>query len=344
MSNLRDGLGNSVHTSDIRGSRVPDKDELKKLVKAVTPEERVAVIKRHEAKEISKDFFIRFSILEFVGYNPSITIDTLIAMSRVYNDPQAVLDADIDSCLAIVLYLGNVQPKAFSRRSDEGKAMIEYLSGKYNIRTGSTESNMEPEVLTFPRVQSAFPVKAIRMARERPPKSVSGEYRSDRVPGFMRLHSFGCLCPPGMPITLQELLIDACSAYSADMSIAYTKGNLKKNKRPIVYDAVQIGLEQRDFVIIASGSPVPDPESKKHLLLELDLPSHYDSIVAACRQFRGVINKIDPSDVVVMSKIEFEKELSRYLVGDVGVSASTRTVPPTTTGTGGTDGSSAIVV
>lgn len=330
MATMKDGAGGNVQTSDIRGVTLPDKEKLKELVKAVKPEDRARVVGRHEATKISGEFFIRFSILEFIGYNPEVTIDTLIAMSRVYKDASEVLDLDIDSCLAIVLYMGNVQPKAFSRRADEGKAMVEYLSGKYNIQVGSTGNNMEPEVLTFPRIQSAFPVKAIRMSAERPPKAVSGEFRADRVPGYMRLHPFGSLCSATMGQDLQNFLVDACAAYSADMSIAYTKGALKKRKQPVVYDPIEIGLEQREFVIIASGSPVPSDETKKSLLLELNLAKDYENIALCCKQFRGVVNKVDPSDIVVMTKEAFETSLSNYLTGHAGTPLPR--MPPRTSG------------
>jgi len=211
--------------------------------------------------------------------------------------------------------MGNIQTKAFGKRAKEGRAKIEYLAAKYNMMTGTTQSGLAAEVVTFPRIAASFPVLAIKMASKISPKAVNLEFMSGSVPGYMRLTPFASLCSPLMETDLRVFLLEACNAHSADMSIAYEKGRLKKLKKEIKYDPVQLANDQWNFTEVASSSPVPSEDSKKSLLTKLNVSNDLGDLMPVVKNYRAIMQKKQTSDIQILDLKTLGEQLTKYLTG-----------------------------
>jgi len=238
------------------------------------------------------------------------------AISEYYGDKEDVLISDIRFCIAANLYMGNLQDKASTKRSEAGKAKVTYLMEKYNIVRGSTNTGIPAETITFPRVASAFPVFTVTMAAKLEPKAVGLDFMSRDIPGFMRVNAFAALCSDKIPKRTRDFLLECCNAHSADMSIAYEKGRLKKAKKEVKYDAVSIASDQWAFTEIAAGSPVPEEASKVSMILKLDLPKHYKKMREVVVNYRAKLQKKDLMDISTVTKEEFEEDISTFATGD----------------------------
>jgi hypothetical protein len=311
-TDMKDGVGVPVALTDLSAKGKMSVDELKERVSKISTDEwrkLVSNIEKITEKDINP---IEFSIYDYQGFDPIKIITTMKAVSEYHKDKESVLISDIRFSIAANLYMGNLQDKASKKRSDAGKAKIEYLMEKYGIVRGSTGTEIASEIITFPRIASAFPVLTVTMAWKLSPKSVNLEFMSREVPSFMRVNAFCALCSDRIPETSRTFLLECTNAHSSDMSIAYEKGRLKKKHLQVKYDAVDIARNQWNFAEIAANSPVPDESSKLSMLLKLDLPSHYQKMSNVVRNYRALMQKKDIDQIQVVSKEDFERELSDY--------------------------------
>lgn len=312
-SAMKDALGDPILTTDLSKTTALTKEEIEKLVKKVSESDIKSIIKIVEKTPDDDIQPMAFSIFDFQGFDPNSIIAVFKIICDHYKDPEKVMLSDIRFCIAACIYMGNIQAKALTKRAAEGRAKIEFLAQKYNIMVGSTGSGLSAETVTFPRVAASYPVLAIRMASKVSPKAVNLEFLSSSIPGFMRLSPFASLCSPLMNPEVRTFLMEACNAHGADMSIAYERGRLKKAKKEIKYDAVQLANDQWSFVEIASNSPVPDEESKKSLLTSLNVSSQYDVLLPVVKNYRAIMSKKKIDEVIVMSEKDFQTQMSDYL-------------------------------
>lgn len=312
-ADLKDGQGKPIVLTDLTRLKSLSKEEIEKLVKGIERGKIQDVVKSVEKLEGDDIGPMAFSIFDFVGFDPFSIIAVIKIICDHYKDSEDVMMSDIRFSIAACLYMGNIQDKALTKRAAEGRAKIDYLSAKYNMVTGSTGSGMSGETVTFPRVAASFPVLSIKMAHKISPKAVNLEFLSGSIPGYMRLSPFASLCSPLMKTELRVFLMEACNAHGSDMSIAYEKGRLKKAKKEIKYDAVQLATDQWSFVEVASSSPVPAEDSKKSLLSKLNIMKDYDDIEKVVRNYRAILGKKKIEDVSMPEKKLLEEQLSDYL-------------------------------
>jgi hypothetical protein len=313
MSDNQDGLKNPIETTDLSKKPKLSPEDLRKLVSNISTNDWKKLIQNIEkitAKDINP---MEFSIFDYQGFDPIKIIAMMKAISDYYGDTEAIFISDVRFSIAACLYMGNLQDKATTKRSEAGKAKISFLMEKYGIQRGSTGTGINAETITFPRITSAFPVFSVTMASRLQPKAVNLDFISREIPGFMRLNAFCALCSDRMSMRLRTILLECSNAYSADMSIAYEKGKLKKAKKEVKYDAVDIARDQWAFAEIASNSPVPDESSKISMILRLDLPKHYDDISKVVKNYRSKMNKVDIMTVDLLSKKEFEDDITDFV-------------------------------
>jgi len=312
-----DGLGNEIVLTDLTGVAQLTPDALSKLIAGITMEDIKKII--DETEKIMKDDInpMEFNIFDYQGYDPEITIRVMIAISAHSKDKPGVLLSDIKFSIAAVLMMGNLQAKSREKRSEAGRLKITYLCSKYNIQLGSTSTGIPAEVMTFPRISSAFPSLSIMMAWVLKPKFVNLDFHSGEVPEFMRLQQFNSLCSQNMSFQLSHFLMEACNCYSADMSIAFEKGKqkiaLKGTGRDIKYNPADIAQDQWQFAEIAQGSKYPSEKQKKDLLLRLKVSDYYDKLLPLVKRYRSILQKIEEDKVTVLSKEDFQNDLTTYL-------------------------------
>lgn len=258
-----------------------------------------------------------FSIFEYQGFDPILLIKKMISINAYYKGTAKDLLSDIRFAIAAVFFMGNLDPRKLIKRKDEGKQKIEYLVSKYDIQVGSTGTGIAPEIITFPRVSASFPALSVRMANRILPKAVNLDFQSGMVPYYMRTSAFHALCSDRMDSELRMMLMEACNAFSADMSISYEKGRLKKQKKEVKYDLASIAKDQWEYAEIASTSPVPSEDTKISVIMELDLPSKYKEIAEVVSNYRSKVNKIDRAAVTVLSKEEFDTHVSGFVTSSI---------------------------
>jgi hypothetical protein len=310
---LKDGRGDPIVTTKLDSIKALTKEEIEALVKKVSESAIKDVIKKVE--DIPEDDIsaMNYGIFDFIGFNPLTIIAVIKIIADHYSDPEKVMLSDVRFCVAACLYMGNIQSKAMSKRSAEGRAKLEFLAQKYGIMMGTTMSGQSAETLTFPRVAASYPVLAIRMAKSIPPKAVNLEFKSGLIPGYMRLTPFASLCSPLMKEEARVFMMEACNAHGSDMAIAYEKGRLKKAKKEIKYDVQSLANDQWSFVEIASASPVPEEGSKKNLLSKLNVVADYKNLAEVVINYRAIMQKKKTEEISVMSQKEFEEQLTSYL-------------------------------
>jgi len=312
---LFDPSGAPIVLTDLKKVKPLAKEEVEKLVKVAEKSGLDSVIKTVESIEGDDLKPMNYSIFDFIGFDPFAIIAVIKIICDHHKDPEVTMLSDIRYSIAACLYMGNIQTKAFGKRAQEGRAKIEYLAAKYNMMTGTTQSGLAAEVVTFPRVAASFPVLAIKMASKISPKAVNLEFMSGSVPGYMRLTPFASLCSPLMETELRMFLLEACNAHSADMSIAYEKGRLKKMKKEIKYDPAQLANDQWNFTEVASSSPVPSEDSKKSLLTKLNVSNDLLDLIPVVKNYRAIIQKKQITDILVPDVKVLGDQLTKYLTG-----------------------------
>jgi len=255
---------------------------------------------------------MEFSIFDYVGFDPFIIMKVMIAISGYHNDSPDVLVSDIKFCIAANLYMGNIQAKANTRRSDAGREKLNYLISKYNISTGSTGTGILPHTITFPRVTASFPILAVNMSWKLCPKTVNLDFVSRLVPSYMRVSAFMSLLSDRMEPDVRMFLLEAANAYSADMSLAYEKGRLKKLKKDPKVDPRQTASDQWSYAEVIANSPVPDEQSRINIILKLNIASDYVNLANVVRHYRSIMNKVDIASVAVPTQEELEKAITDF--------------------------------
>jgi hypothetical protein len=313
-ADLKDSMGKPIVLTDLNKVKSLTREQLEAMVKKMDQTDLKKVISIVEKIDDDSIGPMAFSIFDFIGFDPFAIIAVIKIVCDHYNDPEEVMLSDIKFGIAACLYMGNIQQKALTKRGAEGRAKIEYLGQKYDMSMGTTLSGMSAETVTFPRITASFPVLAIKMAERVSPKCVNLEFLSGSIPGFMRLSPFGSLCSPNMKSEIRIFLMEACNAHGADMAIAYEKGRLKKAKKEIKYDTVQLCADQWSFIEIASSSPVPSEESKKSLLTKLNIIKYFDDLEKVVKNYRAIMSKRKIEDVELPSRKTLEDQLTEYLV------------------------------
>lgn len=297
---------------DISSKKAITPDQLMGLVNQIDDKKLQGFIKQIE--KITKDDInpMEFSIFDFVGFDPFKIIKVMMAVSEYHGDKVETLISDIRFAIAANIFMGNLQSKASTKRNEAGKSKLDYLCSKYNISMGSTGSGISPEQVTFPRVAASFPQLAILMAWKLEPKAVNLEFLSRKVPKYMRIGPFCSICDSSIPLRTQTFLMEAANAYSSDMGIAYEKGRLKKARKEVKYDPIQIATDQWSFAEIASNSPVPDKETKQNLFLRLNVAADYDDLKEVVQNYRAITQKKDIMSIDVISKQELEEDITTF--------------------------------
>ena len=313
----KDGVGNDVVLTDLTKVKQLTPEELMKLVAGISLAEIEDIIRETEKITESDINPMEFNIFDYQGYDPETTIRVMLSISKHCQDSTSVLVSDIKFCIAAVLMMGNLQSKGREKRSEAGRLKLSYLCAKYGIRMGSTGTGIAAEVITFPRISSAFPSLSILMAWKLGPKTVNLDFHSAGIPSYMRLQQFNCICSPQMDPKVAVFLMEACNSYSADMSIAFEKGRQKKaNKgttRDVKYDAASIASDQWQFAEIAQNSKYPMEHQKKNLLLKLKVSDHFDVLQKAVKIYRSVCTKTEVGQIDTISKEEFQQGLTSYI-------------------------------
>lgn len=313
LEGMKDKLGGKIWRTDTSKSGEMTPELVQKLIQDVSDSEVSSVLSEVESITSSVTDRLEFSIFDFVGFDPLMVVRVLKAYQKHYKDADNDLLSDIRFSVAAVLYMGNLQTKSLTRRALEGKAKIEYLTLKYDIRVGSQGAGIPAEALTFPRIAATFPTLAIRMAQHLHPSAVSLEFFGRDVPAFMRLTPFASLCSAQMEPSLRTFLLEACNAHGSDMALAYEKGRCKKSKQEFKLTAKEAAEDQWAFMEVAADSPVPAEGVKKSMIMELNLPAHYVSLEKVVRNYRHKLTGVEAGQVSVLSKATFEQLLSAYV-------------------------------
>ncbi|QCF40768.1 coat protein [Entoleuca phenui-like virus 1] len=313
ISGMVDKLGNKIWLTNTSTSEDLTPAKISELVQNVSNDDISKTITAVESSTTTARDALEFSIFDFQGFDPLMVWRVLRACQSYYKDSDENLLSDIRFSVAAVLYMGNLQTKALTRRAQEGRTKIEYLVKKYNIRTGSSGAGLEAETLTFPRIAAAAPVFAVKLANQLPPSAVSIAFMGREVPSPMRLMPFASLCSPQMDTELRKFLLQACNAHASDMGLAYERGRCKKAKKEFVANPKEMAEDQWAFIEVASDSPVPEESMKRSTLLELNLSQYYKQLAEVVRNYRSIMEGSEKSTVKVMSQSEFDTKLSEFI-------------------------------
>lgn len=313
IDTMVDKLGNKIWRTDTSKAGEMTPEMVSRLVLDVTDSDVASTVSLVERITSGAQDRMEFSIFDFVGFDPLMIVRVMRAYQKHYSDKDEDLMSDVRFSIAATIYMGNLQTKALTRRALEGRTKIEYLTRKYNVRTGSQGAGLPAEALTFPRVASSFPVLAIRMATNLPPKTVDIAFKGKLVPACMRLTPFGSLCSPNMDPILRLFLMQASNAYGADMALAYERGRCKKAKKEFKPNPKEAAEDQWAFMEVAGDSVVPEENMKKAVLTELNLSQYYTNLAEVVANYRSKVDGREVAIGEVISRSEFERTLSEYI-------------------------------
>lgn len=262
------------------------------------------------------------SLFEFQGFDPKAIIRKLVIINEYYikekkleEESRDTLMQDVVMMVCANVVMGNLQLKSMGRRSNTGRLALGYLVSKYQIMSGSTGAGLPSDTLTFPRIANSFPVVTCRAANVLKPKSFpSAPFKTAAIPHYMKVSSFASLCGDDMEGKTREFLLQCVCAYSCDQMITVHEGEKKKRKRKgEKADETMTPLDaygnQWDYIVAASGSPVPSPEMKRAMLLELKVENMYSSLIDIVKRFREILEIKD----TILSEEEFQEGVSNYI-------------------------------
>jgi hypothetical protein len=313
VDTMVDKLGNKIWRTDTSKAGEMTPEMVSKLVQDVTDSDVSSTVTLVNKIVSTAQDRMEFSIFDFVGFDPLMIVRVLKAYQKHYSEGNEDLMSDVRFSIAATIYMGNLQTKALTRRALEGRTKIEYLTRKYNVRTGSQGAGLPAEALTFPRIAASFPVLAIRMATTLPPKAVDIAFKGKLVPACMRLTPFGSLCSPNMDDTLRLFLMEASNAHGADMALAYERGRCKKAKTEFKPNPKEAAEDQWAFMEVAGDSSVPEEDMKKTILTELNLGQFHANLAEVVANYRSKVQGKEVGVSDVMGKGAFEKALSEYI-------------------------------
>jgi hypothetical protein len=261
------------------------------------------------SKDVDLSMFI---IFEFQGFDPYAIIRKLIVLQKYHKLSDDDLKQDIMYIVAANIYMGNLSGKTLSRRSQEGRDMVDELASKYQMKPGTTGTGLPSDVITFPRVAGTFPVLSCRMATKLPSKDMIGKpFHSEKVPSFMRMNAFASFCSKEMEMRTRLFLLKSVAAYSCDQSIVFEEGRLKKMKKTgkdLEVNPKLIAADQWAFIWNASESKVPELEMKQKVLTEFNVSGLYDVLKPIVENY----DKIMEDDTPLPTKEEYESDLTSF--------------------------------
>lgn len=255
-----------------------------------------------------------FAMFEFQGFDPRMVVKKIIVMARAHNLSPEDIKKDIMFMVAANIYMGNLSGKALLRRSSAGVELIDDLSAKYSVQTGTTGTGLPSDALTFPRIANSFPVLTCKAATRLPSKDFLGKpFNSRDVPKYMRVGAFASFCKKEMDPRLRLFLLEAVASYSCDQSVVFEEGRLKKAKKSgkdAVVDPVAIAGEQWTYIQAASDSPLPEKSVCGSVLTEFNIIGQLDKLIPVVANYRNVVGSSEP----LPSKVELSTMISEFLV------------------------------
>lgn len=296
--------------------------DLLKITEELTTEELQTFFKEIESVSTEDMRKLIFGLFNFMGFDPEEVVKRLISIHKYYvetvkleGETRETFIKEIVLMCAASVAMGNLQQKSKDRRSGTARQVVEYLSKKYGITTGSTGTGQASTVLTFPRIASSFPSITLRISTFVIPKSFPGKpFETINIPSFMRVSAFCSLLHADLGEKTRTFLLQAACAYSADQSIVFHEGENKKKKLKGAEHALSpedAFSSQWDFFVAAADSKVPPLATKKSLLVELKVSSFYDAISKVVVRLRTLIK----DDTPVISESVFKAEITSYVSG-----------------------------
>jgi len=282
--------------------------EVMTQIEQVTDDEVTTLVGDTESVASSSISVTTFAMFEFQGFDPRKVIKKIIVLGRAHKLQPEDLKRDIMFMIAANLYMGNLSGKALMRRSTEGVELIDELSTKYSVQTGTTSTGLPSDALTYPRIANSFPVLTCRMATQLPSKDLVGKaFKSMTIPRFMRVGAFASFCKRDMDPKLRLFLLEAVASYSCDQSIVFEEGRLKKLKKTgkdLEVDPTTVAGEQWTYVQAASDSPLPEKSVCASVLTEFNILGHLDKLIPVVENYRKLTGSSEPlpskSDLATM--------------------------------------------
>jgi len=291
-----------------------------KSMDSITTDEIMNFTNTIEAIQGAEVVALLASLFDFMGFDPIQIIKKLLAINKYYREEKKMVDetietlkVDIMMIVSANIIMGNLQTKSVGRRSQRGRAALEYLQTKYDIRIGSTGAGLPSDQLTFPRVANSFPVLTCRTASVLPKKDFPiAPFKTRDLPKFMRVSSFASFLHETLSERTRTFLLEGVCAYSCDQMVTVHEG--EKKKRKVKKDADTFtGLDawnsQWDYISVSSTSPVPSLAMKKAMITEFLLENLYNDIEPIVRNVRDITG----SKEAIPSESEYKKDLRDYV-------------------------------
>lgn len=293
-----------------------------KLMDDITEEEVLAFSRKMDSIQGREISDLVLSLFDFMGFDPLIVIKKLVMINRYYRvtknieeETEEILKQDIVLMVCANVVMGNLQVKSRSRRSAKGKMVIEYMMKKYDVRVGSTGAGLPSDVLTFPRIANSFPTLTCKAAKILPSKNfTSAPFKTRAVPLVMRVSAFASFCHETLNERTRIFLLEGVCAYSCDQTIVVHEGEKKKKKiakdKDVMTPEMAYGL-QWDYILVASGSPVPPLPLKRAILGEFLVENMYSSLKEVIENFRSLLKLKDP----IPTESEFQSDVRAFING-----------------------------
>lgn len=288
---------------------------------AISTQEVQNFVSKIEAIQGGEVLSMLSSLFDFMGFDPIQIIKKLIAVNRYYRETKGMSDEteetlkiDVMMMVSANIIMGNLQVKSIGRRSNKGRAALEYLVSKYQMKIGSTGAGLPSDVLTFPRVANSFPVLTCRSAQVLPMKQLPiSPFGAKGIPREMRVGPFATFCPEELESRTRMFLLKAVCAYSCDHMVTVAAGERKKRKSKEVSDfgPEDAWAAQWDFILVSSSSPVPEMKTKRAMMTEFRLENAYSSLIDVIKKVHELV-KLDDA---IPSEEEYQKDIQAFISG-----------------------------
>jgi hypothetical protein len=217
--------------------------------------------------------YSKYNVVDFIGFDAFEVVRSLLSKQEDLKITKDELKQDIMWMLAITLKKGSVTKNNKEKMSKEGKAEVDRLIAKYDMRM-TTGKGSSPGLVTFTRVLSAFPIAALNMLVQIGPRSVpAGPFGSSVIPGFMQHQVFASSIPRLASQSVITFVKTLVLAYSCDVSsIAKTTGaGVIKTE-----ELLKIASQQITFVNAAFFAAYPSEASRVAFSKELEWKSIFN--------------------------------------------------------------------
>jgi len=287
--------------------------DLTKKMNDLKKEDLDELIKQSQEVELTSGLIAMFAIFEFQGFDPYAIIRKLVILKNEYGLTNDDLKEDIMYMIAANIYMGNLSGKTLSRRSQEGRDVIDELCQRYQVRVGTTGTGLSSDTITIPRVAGSFPVLSCKMAERLPTKDMVGQpFLSMPVPKFMRVNVFATFCPTQMRMRTRLFLLKACAAYSCDQSVVFQVGEMKKKKVPATdqkVDPKMVAADQWTFLWATSEGPVPPIYARRDFHTKMNTVGLYETLRPVVENYNTIMD--DPTGIP--SKAEYEADITDFI-------------------------------